>query len=85
MRKIGFLLISLAGLILFEIAQVRFEIGLALILAGIPAFVWGGMHYAQGKGHSRSLGWLAVLGLVGLIVLILLPHQECESVANENT
>ena len=81
---LGFVL-QLAGFFLPEIAQVRFEISLALILAGLPAFVWGGMHYAQGKGHSRSLGLLAILGILGLIVLILLPHRESEPVVNEGT
>ena len=81
---LGFVL-QLAGLFLPEIIQVRFEISLALILAGLPAFVWGGMHYAEGKGQSRSLGLLAILGILGLIVLILLPHRESEAVANEGT
>lgn len=81
---LGFVL-QLAGLFLPEIMQVGPEISLALILAGLPAFVWGGMHYAQGKGYSRSLGLLAILGILGLIVLILLPHQEAKPVANEGT
>ena len=81
---LGFVL-QLAGFFLPEIAQVHFEISLALILAGLAAFVWGGMHYAQGKGHSRSLGFLAILGVLGLIVLVLLPHRESEAVVHEGT
>jgi hypothetical protein len=73
---LGFVL-QLVGFFSPEIAQVRFEISIALILAGLLAFVWGGMHYAQGKGHSRSLGLLAILGILGLVVLILLPHRAC--------
>ena len=79
------LVLQLVGLFLPAIMHVRFEAGLALVLAGLPAFVWGGMHYAQGKGHSRSLGWLTMLGIPGLVVLILLPHQESENVAREDT
>jgi hypothetical protein len=81
---LGFVL-QLAGSLLPETRLVPFETGLALILAGLPAFVWGGMHYAQGKGHSKSLGLLAILGILGLIVLILLPHRESEPVANDGT
>lgn len=81
---LGFVL-QLAGFFLPEIMQVPIATGLALILAGLPAFIWGGMHYAQGKGHSRSLGLVAILGILGLIVLILLPHQESEPMANEGT
>ena len=81
---LGFVL-QLAGIFLPEIAQVSFDTSLALILAGIPAFVWGGMHYAQGKGYSRSLGLLAILGVLGLIVLILLPHRESEPVPGSGT
>ena len=81
---LGFVL-QLAGFFLPEIAQVRFEISLALILAGLPAFIWGGMHYAQGKGHSRSLGLIAIAGILGLIVLILLPRQESDPLSNTGT
>ena len=81
---LGFVL-QLAGLFLPGIMQIRFEVSLALLLAGLPAFVWGGMHYAQGKGHPRSLGLLAVLGILGLIVLILLPHRELEIADREGT
>ena len=72
---LGFVL-QLSGFFLPEILQLPFEISLGLILAGLPALVWGGMHYAQGKGYSRSFGLLAVLGILGLIVLILLPHRD---------
>ncbi len=81
---LGFVL-QLAGFFVPEIMQVPFGIGLALILAGLAAFIWGGMHYAQGKGYSRSLGLLAVLGVLGLIVLILLPNRESEPVTNSGT
>ena len=72
---LGFLL-QLAGVFSPEILRVRFELGIALILGGLLAFVWGATHYAQGKGYSRSLGWYAILGIPGLIVLVLLPHRD---------
>lgn len=75
---IGFLL-QLAGFYLPSIMEIPREIGVALILAAIPVLAWGGMNYAQGKGHPRIWGLLAILGLPGLIVLILLPvrsHHE---------
>ncbi len=81
---LGFVL-QLAGFFLPEISSVPIEIGLALLLAGVPAFVWGGMHYAQGKGYSKSFGLLAIVGILGLIVLILLPHQESEPLSNAGT
>lgn len=81
---LGFVL-QLAGFFVPEIMQVPYEVGLAFILAGLPAFVWGGMHYAQGKGYSRSLGVLAILGVFGLIVVILLPHRESEPATDSGT
>ncbi len=81
---LGFVL-QLAGFFLPEIAQVPFRIGLALVLAGLPAFVWGGMHYAQGKGYSKSLGLLAILGTLGFMVLILIPHHESEPLPDKGT
>lgn len=81
---LGFVL-QLAGFSLPKIAPVPFEIGLALILAGLLAFIWGAMHYAQGKGQSKSLGLLGILGIFGLIALILLPTRESEPVVDEGT
>lgn len=81
---LGFVL-QLAGFFLPEISPISIEIGLALILGGLIAFVWGGMHYAQGKGYSKSLGLLAIVGILGFIVLILLPHRELKRLPNEGT
>ena len=81
---LGFVL-QLAGFFLPEISPIFIEIGLALILGGLIAFVWGGMHYAQGKGYSKQLGLLAILGILGLVVLILLPHRELKCLPNEGT
>lgn len=80
---LGFVL-QLAGFFLPEVIQVPFETGLALILAGFPAFIWGGIHYAQGKGHPRLIGSVAMLGILGLVVLILLPYREFD-VSREGT
>ena len=81
---LGFVL-QLAGFFLPKISPISIEIGLALILGGLIAFVWGGMHYAQGKGYSKSLGLLGIVGIFGFIVLILLPHRQSEPMAHEGT
>jgi uncharacterized membrane protein len=51
--------------------------GLVLIFVSVPVFIWGCMHYAEGKGQSKWLGMVGLAGLIGLIVLILLPDQSC--------
>jgi hypothetical protein len=81
---LGFVL-QLAVFFLPEISPISIEIRLSLILGGLVAFVWGGMHYAQGKGYSKQLGLLAILGLFGFVVLILLPHRELKRLPNEGT
>ena len=81
---LGFVL-QLAGLFAPEIWPISVELGWALVLAGLPAFIWGGMHYAQGKGYSKSFGLLAILGILGLVVLILLPGQESKAMPNAGT
>lgn len=70
---IGFVL-QLAGLLLFGAEQ----IGLLLILASLPVFIWGCLNYAQGKGHSKWVGLVGVVGIVGLIILTVLPDQHKE-------
>lgn len=64
------------GFFLPEIAGVTVEMGIAIVLLGLATFVWGTMHYALGKGYSKSLGWLGLFGILGLIVLVLLPHSD---------
>lgn len=81
---LGFVL-QLAGFLLPEVLPIPIEIGLALILGSLIPFVWGGMHYAQGKGYSKQRGLLAILGIPGLVVLILLPHRELKCLPNEGT
>ncbi len=81
---LGFVL-QLAGFFLPEVLPITTAVGWALVLAGIPAFVWGGMNYAMGKGYSKSLGLLGIIGILGFIVLILLPHLESEPSAEQGT
>ena len=81
---LGFIL-QLFGLFLPDISHAPIEIGLALMLAGFPAFVWGAMNYAQGKGHSQWFGLLGLLGILGFIALVVLPPMESNSLANEGT
>ncbi len=79
---LGFAL-QFSGLFLPDISRVPTEIGLALVLCGLPAFVWGAMNYSEGKGHSRWFGMLGLLGILGFIALIVLPPQQSEPVPNE--
>lgn len=51
-------------------------LGIVLLVVSVPVFVWGCMYYAEGKGHSKWVGLVALASLVGLIVLILLPDQD---------
>lgn len=81
---LGFVL-QLAGFFLSEIIPNSIEISLALFLAGLAGFVWGGMHFAQGNGYPKSLGLMAIFGILGVIVLILLPYRGSKLVTNEST
>jgi hypothetical protein len=74
---LGFVL-QLSGLILPDISRVPIEIGVALVLFGLPAFVWGAMNYAEGKGYSQWFGLFGLLGILGFIALAVLPPQESE-------
>ena len=51
-------------------------LGIVLLVASVPIFVWGCMNYAEGKGHSKSFGLVGLTGLIGLIVLVLLPDRS---------
>jgi hypothetical protein len=81
---LGFVL-QLVGSFLPNISRIPNEIGLGLILAGLPAFVWGGMNYAQGKGQSQWFGLFGFLGILGFILLALLPPRESESLPSEGS
>jgi len=72
---IGFVL-QLAGFFLCGAGQVRALLGLVLILASLPVFIWGCLNYAEGKGHLKWVGLVGVAGIIGLIVLMVLPDQR---------
>ncbi len=61
------------GLAVETQATLQFWVAALMLAASVPVFVWGCGNYAQGKGHSSSLGALGVLGVLGLIVLLILP------------
>ncbi len=76
---IGFLL-QLAGYFLVqskETCAVTF-LGIILILISIPLFIRGCTHYAEGKGQSKWFGLLGLAGLIGFVVLIILPDKESD-------
>ena len=75
---VGFVL-QLAGLFLLTGEQGRGLIGLLLILTSLPAFIWGCLNYAEGKGHSKWVGVVGMAGLIGLIILIGLSDQNEEA------
>ena len=71
------ILVQLAGFIqLNQTSATAAVLGVVLMLASLPPFVWGSMNYAEGKGHSTWVGLVGLAGIVGLIVLILLPDQH---------
>ncbi len=71
--------LQLAGLFLSGTGQVAVQTGLLLVLAGVPAVIWGCLNYSEGKGHSKWVGLVGVAGIIGLIVLIVLPDQHEET------
>lgn len=52
--------------------------GLVLILISVPMFIWGCVNYAEGKGHSKWVGLVGLAGIIGMMVLIILPDQNCD-------
>jgi len=69
-------LLQLIGLLLSLTGEVSILIVVAFVIASLPAMVWGCMNYAQGKGISSNVGWLGILGVVGLILLMVLPNNN---------
>lgn len=69
---LGFLL-QVLGFILCQNEVLSGIPGCLLVLAGIPLLTWGCMHYAEGKGHSKWVGLVALAGCIGLVVLWILP------------
>ena len=50
-------------------------VGLSLILISFPVFVWGCMNYAEGKHHSKWVGLAGLGGIIGLLILVVLPDR----------
>jgi hypothetical protein len=76
---LGFLLLLL-GFVLCDAGAVGGVLACLLVLAGLPLLIWGCMHYAEGKGHSKWIGLVGLTGMFGLLVLVILPdlHKtEC--------
>ncbi len=67
---------QLAGVLLTGPMQWHDLSGLVVILASLPLFVWGAMHYAHGKGQPKWLGCAGLLGIVGLVILMVLPDRR---------
>ncbi len=71
LNVIGFLLLSAAD-------PVRL-LGPIVIVLSIVALVWGCANYAEAKGYTKWLGALGVAGLLGLVVLALLPDRHSQA------
>jgi hypothetical protein len=66
------------GLFLSWAGQDRALIGLLFVLTSLPVFIWGCLNYAAGKGYSKWVDLVGVAGIIGLIVLMVLPDQHEE-------
>lgn len=51
-------------------------VGIAVMLLGLAAFIWGCVNYAQGKGYPGAVGLLGLLSCLGLLILIVLPDKH---------
>ena len=54
---------------------VQGTVALVLLLLSVPIFVRGCTAYAAGKGYRPRVGAWGLLGVIGLIVLVLLPDR----------
>ena len=69
------LVIQLSKFILVNRGIISPDAGSAVWVLGTLIFVWGCMNYAEGKGASKSLGWLGLLSVIGLLILFFLPDR----------
>lgn len=72
---LGFSL-QLLGFLLCGAGEAGGGLGCLLILASLPLLIWGCLHYAEGKGHSKWIGLVGLTGFLGLVVLVLLPDNH---------
>ncbi len=77
---VGIVLQLAAELVPSRIGDAGKIFALILMLVGAVFFVWGCMNYADGKDHSRWLGFLGLLSCIGLIILIFLPDHHKENI-----
>ena len=68
---------------LYLTKDIAILLGIILILISIPIFIWGCMNYAESKGHSKWVGLVGLAGLIGPIILIILPDQDRGSSVNQ--
>lgn len=69
------ILLQFGGRVIAGQGGVFLVLGVVMILAGVAAFIWGCMNYAEGKGHPKWLGLLGLLSLPGLIILFMFPDH----------
>lgn len=73
--NIGVLLGMLASAAGFALNMADVPFGTAVSLMGTPLFVYGCWYYAKSKGRPGGWAILGVFGLIGLLVLALLPNR----------
>lgn len=71
--------LQFAGLFLLMSGDSRAPLGLVLLLAGVPVLIWGCMEYAAGKGYAKWIGIAGAAGILGPVILIVLPDRSTES------
>ena len=59
-----------------DASSLKLIVGYGVVLVGVSIFIIGCSYYAKAKGHSRYLGLLGLLYVIGLIVLALLPDKH---------
>jgi hypothetical protein len=55
------------------------DIGLVtkvIVIAGCSVLIWACRSFAAAKGRAEAVGYLGAFGIVGVIVLILLPAKR---------
>ncbi len=70
------IILQLAGFLAFRAGVGGPQVVPLLFLLSVPVLAWGCMSYAAGKGRSKWLGLVGVLGIFGLAVLTAIPDQH---------
>jgi hypothetical protein len=67
----GFAMLLLGGIL-----PVKSVVYYLLLIIGSVSLVFYFFTYMQGKGYNKWLGLLVLLGPLGIIIMVLLPHNK---------